>query len=269
MKLALRRRARRARDDPRPSACCPTTSSIAWPNGCSGSSHAHAGRRVHGQPREQAGRGGVRLQHARPRVLRRDRFAVPGQQVEPFAVAGACLDVACVVGGDRVQRAIVVQPVEGEQPLQVDRVVLRREVEQVAEALERVLPAVRPIAGSRPPCRSVRRAPPARRSAVPRRSRSASGSGCCPLYSPSACAEAARVSPTRGTGAPGRARSSTWSAGRAASRAACPRPAPRRPCMGGSCSTRVRPRARPSRLLRRTSARGRRRSASAWMPVAR
>ncbi len=47
--------------------------------------------------------------------------------------------VARVVGGERVQRAVVVERVQREHPLQVDRVVLRREVEQVAEAVERRL----------------------------------------------------------------------------------------------------------------------------------
>ena len=64
----------------------------------------------------------------------RQHFAVPGQQVQPFAVQRPRLRVAGVVGGHLVQRAVAVERRTREHPLQVDRVVLGREVEQVAEA---------------------------------------------------------------------------------------------------------------------------------------
>ena len=71
------------------------------------------------------------------RRRRGQRFAVPGEQVQAFAVERARLRVARVVGGERVQGGVVVERVQREHPLQVDRVVLRGEVEQVAEAVER------------------------------------------------------------------------------------------------------------------------------------
>ena len=91
-------------------------------------------RRVDGQPREQAARGGLRLEHPRQGVLGGQRFAVPGEQVQAFAVEraragrrGRCRRRACT-------GRVVVAAVQREHPLQVDRVVLRGEVEQVAEA---------------------------------------------------------------------------------------------------------------------------------------
>ena len=92
----------------------------------------------------------MRLQHARHGVLDRQRLPVPGEQVEAFAIDGARLRVAGVVGGERVQGAVAVERVEREHPLQVDSVVLRREVEQVAEARDPGL-----VAQRRPPQRGL------------------------------------------------------------------------------------------------------------------
>src|SRR5439155_25220437 len=95
------------------------------------------GRRVNGQPCEQARGGGVRAQHAWQGVQHGELPAVPRAQVGTLRADGARGCVAGGVGGPGVYRAVTVQRVQREQPLQVDRVVLRREVEQVAEAVQR------------------------------------------------------------------------------------------------------------------------------------
>ena len=66
------------------SGCCPTTCSTASHGARSASERPSRlrRRRVDRQPREQAGRGGLRLQHPRQRVGGGQGLAAPGEQVQ-------------------------------------------------------------------------------------------------------------------------------------------------------------------------------------------
>ena len=112
--------------------------------------------------------------------LRRQHFAVPGEQVQAFAVERPRLRVAGVVGRELVQRAVAVERVQREHPLQVDRVVLGREVQQVAEAVsDGARQLLRPVRTARL-SPAAGRAAPARRSEGPRCSRSGWRRCCWP-----------------------------------------------------------------------------------------
>ena len=111
----------------------------------------------------------------------RERFAVPGEQIQTLTVgARAVCALRALSAASAYSVGVVVEGVQGEHPLQVDRVVLRGEVEQVAEPVKRGAVsgagafAVAGVCGQ--PAQHGLRVD--QRS--PRCSRSAWGRGCCP-----------------------------------------------------------------------------------------
>ena len=123
---ALRRRPRRARDAARQAPAAATTSSTGSRGACSASERALTPG------------GGYTASQANRLVVAACVWSIPGarrrraasapfqeQQVQALAVGRARLGVAGVVGRQPVERAVALERVQREHPLQVDRVVLR------------------------------------------------------------------------------------------------------------------------------------------------
>ncbi len=134
IETALSSRRRRSPLPDRPDAAamllakrsCPPTCSTGHPPLAGRRSRGYGGRRVDGEPREQAGGRGLGLEHARARILEGQRSPAPGEQIEALAVQRVRLAASrAFSAASVVERRVMIERVEREHPLQVDRVVLR------------------------------------------------------------------------------------------------------------------------------------------------